>query len=63
MDEQMATLYFRLTNQAPGWMASKIKSQQRSWINGRNACGYDARCLRRAYSRRINQLEDWSDQL
>jgi len=63
MDQQMASLYFRLTNTAPGWMSRKIKSEQRAWLGGRNACGYDQGCLRRAYRNRINQLENWVDQL
>jgi len=63
MDQQMASLYFRLANNSPGWMARQIKSQQRTWLGARNACGYDQGCLRRAYRNRINQLENWADQL
>jgi uncharacterized protein len=63
MDQQMASLYFRLSNNSPGWMARQIRSEQRAWLGGRNACGYDQGCLRRAYRNRINQLENWADQL
>ena len=44
-------------------MSRKIKSEQRAWLGGRNACGYDQGCLRRAYRNRINRLENWVDQL
>lgn len=63
MDQQMASLYFRLSNNAPGGMARQIRAEQRAWIGRRNACGYDQGCLKRAYRNRINQLENWADQL
>ena len=63
MDEQMASLYFRLTNSAPGWAARQIKSEQSGWIRQRNACGYDPGCIAAAYDRRINRLYDWQGRL
>ncbi len=63
MDEQMASLYFRLTNTAPGWAVRQVKSEQSGWIRQRNACGYDIGCIASAYDRRINRLYDWQGRL
>jgi uncharacterized protein len=30
--------------------------KQRAWLRSRNACGIDARCIRRLYLRRIEEL-------
>jgi uncharacterized protein len=62
LDQQMASLYFSVTNNAPGYIVRQVRAQQRSWLNVRNSCGYDQGCLRRAYNKRINQLDNWADQ-
>jgi uncharacterized protein len=63
LDEQMAAQYFWLTNNAPGWAARQIRSQQRAWLSSRNSCGYDAQCLTYHYESRIQQLYGWQSQL
>lgn len=62
LDQQMAQLYFRITNYAPGWAVRQVKSEQSSWLARRNACGYDNGCIARTYERRIGRLEGWAAQ-
>jgi uncharacterized protein len=52
LDEEMASLYFGL----PHYIREDIKGEQRRWLRRRNACGYDRRCIGRAYRRRIDTL-------
>jgi len=52
LDEEMASLYFGL----PHYVRQDIKRLQRRWLRRRNACGYDRRCIARAYRRRIDVL-------
>lgn len=62
LDEEMAQLYFRLTNQAPGRAVRQIKNEQTNWLARRNSCGYDTSCLIHSYNRRIDRLYDWQSQ-
>lgn len=52
LDEEMASLYFGL----PQYVREDIKGAQVRWLRRRNACGYDRRCIARAYRRRIDVL-------
>jgi len=52
LDERMASLYFGL----PHYIREDIESEQLRWLRRRNACGYDRRCIARAYRRRIDTL-------
>jgi uncharacterized protein len=63
LDERMAALYFELMDDAPGWAIRQIQAEQRRWLDIRNGCGYNIRCLRRQHLRRIDHLEDWDDRL
>jgi uncharacterized protein len=63
LDEQMASQYFWLINNAPGWAARTIKSEQRGWLRTRNQCGYDGQCLTYQYQSRIQQLYGWQQRL
>jgi len=55
LDEDMASLYFGL----PHDIRQSIKGEQRRWLRRRNACGYDRRCIARAYRRRIDRLANY----
>jgi uncharacterized protein len=59
LDEEMSRRYARILNTAPGWVTRSIRNEQRDWLAGRNACGYDDRCIRRAYNDRIDDLDSW----
>lgn len=52
LDERMASLYFGL----PHYIREDIEGEQLRWLRRRNACGYDRRCIARAYRRRIDTL-------
>ena len=59
LDEQMASLYFTLRNRLAGSERRALEAEQRSWLQGRMACGRDFRCIDLAYTRRIQQVLDW----
>ena len=62
-DEEMSSEYYQLTTSAPGWAARQIRNEQRDWIAGRNACGYDMQCIMGEYRWRLQQFGEWRDQL
>lgn len=52
LDEEMSALYYGL----PHAVREQIERSQLRWLRRRNACGYDRRCIARAYRRRIDVL-------
>jgi uncharacterized protein len=62
-DQLLASEYSHLTNDAPGWAARQIKSEENAWLSERNACGYDTQCIMDQYHWRMQKLDDWSSQL
>lgn len=63
LDERMAEAYFYLVNTGPNWATRRIKREQTSWLAARDDCGYDNRCIRRAYRERIDALAHWEARL
>jgi uncharacterized protein len=57
LEDQVGTVYQRLLHQSVGATADRLKSDQRSWLVSRNACGCDPSCIERAYQRRAKDLE------
>lgn len=55
LDEDMSALYYDL----PNAVREEIKGSQLRWLRRRNACGYDRRCIARAYRRRIDFLSQF----
>jgi len=55
LDEEMSSLYYDL----PRYVRNEIKRSQLRWLRRRNACGYNRRCIARAYRRRIEFLLDY----
>jgi uncharacterized protein YecT (DUF1311 family) len=60
LDNQMAQNYRALLNRTSGATESRIRSEQKTWLRQRNACGEDARCLNREYRARIQSIASWS---
>jgi uncharacterized protein len=56
LDEQMASMYFRLRNSLSGTARSRLEADQTAWLQERYGCGRDAGCIRGMYERRIEQL-------
>ena len=57
LDDRMARTYFALLAGAPRGEKSDVRSEQRSWLTRRDACGADTRCIAREYRLRIRDLE------
>jgi uncharacterized protein len=57
LDEKVENTYQRLLNQRTGPSAERLKSDQRAWLELRNACACDASCLEREYQHRATELE------
>jgi len=59
LDEQMASLYFRLRNRLYGAERAELEASQRRWLGSRIGCGRDYGCIRSHYVRRINELRNY----
>jgi uncharacterized protein len=57
LDGKVENTYHRLLSQRTGASAELLKSDQRAWLELRNACACDAACLEREYQRRATELE------
>ena len=57
LDDEMARLYFAVINVANRSSARRLKLSQRKWLRNRDACSFNAKCIRRLYNRRILDLE------
>lgn len=56
-EARMATLYQWATSFVAMGQRGNIQDAQTAFIKKREACGADAKCIRSAYSTRIEQLE------
>jgi len=59
LDEELAVLYRSLLNELPFRQAERVRQDQRSWLNARNSCGAEVRCLRARYQERIARLNQY----
>lgn len=59
LDEEMAVQYRYLLNHLPPRQAIRLRDDQRSWMNARDSCGADVRCLRARYQERIARLNEY----
>lgn len=59
LDEELAVLYRSLLNELPFRQAERVRQDQRSWLQARNSCGADVRCLRARYQERLARLNQY----
>ncbi len=57
-DARMATLYGVATSLVAMGQRGELKEAQSAWIKDRDACADDETCLARAYTRRIQELNE-----
>jgi uncharacterized protein YecT (DUF1311 family) len=55
-DERVAASYQNLLRKKSGAATEQLKSDQRTWLGSRNACGCDATCIAREYQRRSEYM-------
>src|SRR3990172_13025605 len=58
LDNEMARLYFSIANDSTGRYYSRLRNGQREWLQNRDDCGANARCLRRLYNDRIEEFRE-----
>jgi uncharacterized protein len=56
LDEQMASLFFKLRTGLTGTKQQQLTVDQQSWLRERTSCGSDTDCIENAYKKRLNQL-------
>ena len=57
MDRRLAYWYRKAMQRASYFdYSDDLRAEQRAWLHSRNSCGYNRRCLRRAYRERIRYL-------
>lgn len=62
LDVRMAEAYEAARESTSGWFARRrLRKQQINWLDRRNACENDRRCLRDLYERRVSTLEGLTD--
>lgn len=58
LDERLDSWYRRTLLRAGHFeQTDKVRTDQRTWLGQRNACGADLFCLKRAYQQRIETLK------
>ena len=57
LDDQMAVVYGRLWSVADHRSRLRLRSAQHQFLGARNACGWDAKCIRGAYLDQISVLD------
>lgn len=57
LDEDLAVQYRSVLRDLPPRRAEMVRQDQRSWINARDSCGADVRCLRSRYEERSARLD------
>ena len=61
MDRRLAYWYRKAMERAYYFdFEDELRADQRSWLYSRNSCGYNRRCLRRAYRERIRYLRNYA---
>jgi uncharacterized protein len=56
LDERLAGAYQDLLSQSSGISAVQLKSEKKTWLASRNACGCNTDCLGREYRRRSDAM-------
>lgn len=60
LDERLDSWYRRALVRAGYFdQTARVRSEQRAWLASRNACGASTRCLRRHYTSRLRQLQNY----
>jgi uncharacterized protein len=60
LDERLDSWYRRAKIRAGYFDQTKwLRDTQAAWLAERNACGFNVRCLKRAYRSRIRTLKDY----
>jgi uncharacterized protein len=57
LDDRMATSYGRLWSVSGQRSRLELRDYQHRFLNARNACGWDTRCIREAYMDQISVLD------
>jgi len=61
LDRRLAYWYRKARERAYYFeFSNELRADQRSWLYSRNSCGYNRRCLRRAYRQRIRYLRNYA---
>jgi uncharacterized protein len=61
MDDEMAYLYFKISNNLGRHGARELLDQQRHWLDQWNECGTNAECVRILYKGRLKAFHDVLD--
>ena len=61
MDDEMAYLYFKISNNLGRHGARQLLDEQRNWLDQRNECGMNAECIRILYKGRLKAFHDVLD--
>jgi len=60
LDERLDSWYARALKRASYFdQTEDVRAKQRLWVQSRNACGWDAACIRRHYVVRMRELKDY----
>lgn len=59
LDENLAIDYRNVLNRLPPRRAEMVRRDQRSWLDARDSCGADVRCLRARYEERSARLNQY----
>ena len=57
LDDQMAVVYGRLWSVADHRSRLRLRTAQHQFLGARNACGWDAKCIRGAYLDQLSVLD------
>ena len=57
LDDQMAVVYGRLWSVADHRDRLRLRTAQHQFLGARNACGWDAKCIRGAYLDQLSVLD------
>ncbi len=63
LDSEMAALFDRVTAGLTAEQRARLVAEQRAWLQRRNACGQDRRCLVSAYLERVAALHGLAERL
>jgi uncharacterized protein len=59
LDEDLAVQYRSVLRNLPPRRAELVRQDQRTWIDARDSCGADVRCLRSRYEERSARLDQY----
>lgn len=62
LDEVMASQYYQIRGSLPSAAARRqFDADQRSWLQYRNSCGANVRCISQAYQSRLQYFAGYGD--